>query len=99
MISLIMHIITLIFVFAGIYRGFGLEGLPTIEPDVALYFSIVTWTTLGYGDFRPAPDLQLLAALEAGLGYIFLGLTVGLMANLISGGGNGSPEPESDHCK
>ena len=28
----------------------------------ALYFSIVTWTTLGYGDLQPIEPLQLLAA-------------------------------------
>lgn len=83
--SLMAQAIALIFVFAGIYRGFGLNNhAPILEHDVALYFSAVTWTTLGYGDFEPARDLQLIAALEASLGYIFLGLIVGLVANSIS---------------
>ena len=33
-----------------------------------LYFSAVTFTTLGYGDFRPAPGFRPWAAAEAGIG-------------------------------
>lgn len=72
-----------IFMFAAIYRGYGL-----ISPDgsvappwkTALYFSIVTWTTLGYGDYRPPEAIQLIAAIQALLGYVFLGLTVSVLA-------------------
>jgi len=43
----------------------------------ALYFSIITFTTLGYGDIRPAPGLgSALAATEAVLGGIMMALTV-----------------------
>jgi hypothetical protein len=40
----------------------------------SLYFSIVTFTTLGYGDIAPAENFRLLAASEAFLGLIFSGL-------------------------
>lgn len=43
----------------------------------AIYFSIVTFTTLGYGDFQPNPALRLLAAIQALFGYLYLGLFVG----------------------
>lgn len=43
-----------------------------------LYFSIVTFTTLGYGDFQPAPELRLLAAGQAMMGYVFLGFIVAI---------------------
>ena len=83
--SLASQAAALIVVFAGIYRGFGLDKAePLVTHDIALYFSIVTWTTLGYGDLAPVRGLQLLAAMQAGLGYLFLGLIVGLVANLIS---------------
>jgi hypothetical protein len=49
----------------------------------SLYFSIVTWTTLGYGDFTVRDELQLLAALEAMAGYVFFGLMVGVTTGLI----------------
>jgi len=43
----------------------------------ALYFSIITFTTLGYGDIRPAPGLgSALTATEAVLGGIMMALTV-----------------------
>ena len=43
----------------------------------ALYFSAVTFTTLGYGDVRPAPGLVGgLAAAEAILGGVMMALTV-----------------------
>ncbi len=39
----------------------------------ALYFSLVSLTTLGYGDITPTTfGLRLLAALEAGLGFVLL---------------------------
>jgi len=43
----------------------------------ALYFSIITFTTLGYGDIRPMPGLgSALTATEAVLGGIMMALTV-----------------------
>lgn len=43
----------------------------------ALYFSITTFTTLGYGDFQPAPGLgSILVSVEAILGGITMALTV-----------------------
>ena len=48
----------------------------------ALYFSFVTFTTLGYGDFQPMPRMRLLAAIEAVLGYLYLGLLVGVLIDL-----------------
>ena len=51
-----------------------------IQPDlmVGLYFSIVTFTTLGYGDYTPKDGYQLVSALQALYGYVFLGSLVGL---------------------
>jgi hypothetical protein len=37
-----------------------------------MYFSTVTFTTLGYGDFRPCEHARLYAAAEAMLGGFFL---------------------------
>jgi Ion channel len=47
-----------------------------------LYFSMVTWTTLGYGDVRPSDNARMLAASEAVLGYMFLGLWVWILSVL-----------------
>ena len=54
------------------------EGLPLVhDRSDGFYFPVVTFTTLGYGDFQPHPYLRPLAALQALVGYIFLGFTVG----------------------
>ena len=46
----------------------------------SLYFSIVTFTTLGYGDLRPPEDLRLWAATEAIMGAFLMALFVVTMA-------------------
>ena len=53
----------------------GPDGATTRFSD-ALYFTMVTFTTLGYGDFRPDDSLRLIAATQAILGYLFLGLLI-----------------------
>jgi voltage-gated potassium channel len=52
----------------------GLEGL-----DQALYLSMVTFTTLGYGDVTLSQDWQLLAGMEAMAGITVFGLTTALL--------------------
>ncbi len=78
----------LLLTFAAVYSGFGLmtNGAPPVPVNDldALYFSVVTWTTLGYGDFSPPTELRLIAAAQAAIGYFYLGLTVGLVANVVS---------------
>ncbi len=67
-------------VFSLVYRNVGLmEGGHHVQPTAreALYFSIVTFSTLGYGDFAPSPSARLIAASEALLGNLHLGMLVG----------------------
>jgi len=72
--------------YAVFYKRFGLlEGeKPVTDAADFLYFSIVTWTTLGYGDIRPASASKLLAASEALFGYVFMGLYLALVFYAIS---------------
>jgi len=76
-----------ILVFTFLYQFFGIccDGKEAIKGDffTSLYFSIVTWTTLGYGDFSPIPKLRLIAAFEALLGYLYMAMLVGLFLNII----------------
>ena len=66
--------------FACVYRACGLidtaDQSETHDPLTCLYFSIVTWTTLGYGDFRPMPADRLLAAAEAVVGYVVMAIMI-----------------------
>jgi hypothetical protein len=43
----------------------------------ALYFSTVTFTTLGYGDVTLTPEWQFLSSLEAAGGILLFGLSTG----------------------
>ncbi len=46
------------------------------------YFSVVTLTTLGYGDVLPVSAVgQLLVVLEVCLGYLMLGGLISILAN------------------
>lgn len=49
----------------------------------SIYFSITTWTTLGYGDFAPTPRIRHITSIEAILGYMGLGLWISLISNFI----------------
>jgi voltage-gated potassium channel Kch len=51
-------------------------------PFSAVYYSIVTLTTLGYGDAVPASmSAQVIAIIEALLGYIGLGGLLSILSN------------------
>ena len=47
--------------------------------EAALYFSMVTFTTLGYGDITLSEQWRLLAAFEAATGIIIFGWTIALV--------------------
>jgi len=51
--------------------------------ETALYFSMVTFTTLGYGDVTLPPDWRLLASFEAANGIIMFGWTTALITAVI----------------
>ena len=49
------------------------------------YFSVVTYTTLGFGDITPANSLgQAVVVLEVVLGYLTLGLLLSILANKVA---------------
>ena len=66
--------------------GFGFWIFKGIEPNPpcsiwsSLYFSVVTFTTLGYGDLQPTPGMRWLSALEASLGAALMALFVVALA-------------------
>lgn len=69
-----------ILAFSLIYREYGITlGTKCETHDAAdlIYFSMVTFSTLGYGDFKPCESARLYAAAQAIYGNLHLGLVVG----------------------
>ncbi|MDP5216228.1 ion channel [Ruegeria sp. 2205SS24-7] len=50
----------------------------------SLYFSLVTYTTLGYGDIVLGPDLRIFAAFSAVAGLLAFGLSTAYLVALMS---------------
>jgi hypothetical protein len=59
------------------YTYLAVGAIEGVEP--ALYFSMVTFTTLGYGDIALGDDWRLLASFEAANGIIMFGWTTALV--------------------
>ncbi len=62
----------------------------TVDPEgkvrsfgAALYYSLVTFTTLGYGDLQPRGVLRFVAGLETFVGYLVLGILASTIADLV----------------
>ncbi len=62
---------------AGHFQGHAVNS-KGIKADIweLLYFSVVSITTLGYGDFAPAGFTRAFAALEAVFGIVFIGYSI-----------------------
>jgi voltage-gated potassium channel Kch len=73
-----------LFLVADAYQAAPFFGQP--EPSTSfMYFSIVTVTTLGYGDLTPATNLaRLLATTEAVVGQVFLVTFVAMIVGLLA---------------
>ena len=73
--------------FSVLYYGFGeitLNATPIEGFGHALYFSVVTWSTLGYGDIVPANAItRTIASVEAIFGYLFMGILVAFVLDTI----------------
>ena len=58
-----------------------------LPPDLltSLYFSIVTFTTLGFGDVTPVTGLgKVVVTAEVILGYVMLGGLISILANKLA---------------
>jgi voltage-gated potassium channel Kch len=73
-----LHILETL-VWAGAYVSLG--AIATLEE--ALYFSIVSFTTVGYGDVVLSSDWRILGACEAVTGTLMFGWSVGLLVILV----------------
>jgi hypothetical protein len=60
----------------------GLGAIPSYE--TSLYFSLVTYTTLGYGDVTLASDYRTFGGMASVTGVLAFGLSTALLVGLIS---------------
>jgi hypothetical protein len=58
-----------------------LGALPDLEP--ALYFAMVTFTTVGYGDIVLSPEWRLLGGVAAANGFLSFGWSTAYMVELV----------------
>lgn len=104
--TLITIIASMMYVIEGPASGF--TSIPR-----ALYWTVVTITTVGYGDITPRTNLgQMLAALVMLLGYTIIAVPTGIVSAEIAeqrrlqvttracpSCGRGGHEPDSRHCR
>lgn len=67
-------------IWAGFYRVSGV--LPDFE--TAIYFSITSYTTVGYGDILLSPPWRLLGPIEAAVGILMFGWSTGIVVAAIT---------------
>jgi hypothetical protein len=75
--------------FAGIYQLLGQEQFSTVNLDFSffslVYYSTVTFTTLGFGDFVPKTQTAaLFVAAEVIMGYIMLGGLISILSGRLA---------------
>ena len=86
----VLNLGLLLMAFAWVYQMIGITdntpggGGVTHDFSTAVYYSIVTFTTLGYGDFYPRGTGRVLAAMEAITGYLILGILASTAATVLS---------------
>ncbi len=69
----------------GVFHVMGTCLVPVGDYWNNLYFSVVTFTTLGYGDFRPIGPIKVLASIEALLGIFLIALFIFALARKTGG--------------
>src|SRR5689334_2257285 len=79
-----------VWLWAGIYRLLGILS----DFETALYFSTITFSTVGYGDVVPAHGWRVLAALEGINGFLLIGWST---AYLIAAGTRVGPFRVGEH--
>lgn len=76
-----VHVI-IIWLWALLYMGKGCAPLAGL--DEALYFSTITYTTLGYGDITLDHSCRMMSGIEAANGFILFGWTAAFIFEIVS---------------
>ena len=90
-----LNLIIMIAYFGLLYKAFGIKLPDGKEADLfdAFYFSVVTWTTLGYGEILPSStESKIFVIVEVMLGYIYMGILIGKLLVLSKLGEEKKPD-------
>jgi hypothetical protein len=82
-LSFITFLICQILIFGVMYKATGLTTKGTMDNMAYFYFSVMTLTTVGYGDITPTDAGRLVAMIQAISGYIYMGIFIGVTTSLI----------------
>jgi len=66
---------------AGSYGS--LQGVDTANAGSLLYYSAITFTTVGYGDITPLGDIRIFAAVEALVGMVLVAWTASIIFTIM----------------
>ena len=80
-VVLVMAIVSIMEVLLWAATYLALDAIEGLEP--AFYFSMVTFTTLGYGDIVLDESWRLLASFEAATGIIMFGWTTAILIAVV----------------
>lgn len=100
---LLLNIGLLLVAFAWVHHRIGIMdfsgAVPRATTDFsdALYFSVVTLTTLGYGDMVPIGPGRFVAALQGLTGYFILGILVSTGFQLLAPDSDPDEEAEKEY--
>ena len=72
------------FIEAGVWAGFYRVSGVIPEFETALYFSITSYTTVGYGDVVLMPPWRLLGPIEAAVGILMFGWSTAIIVAIIT---------------
>lgn len=80
---LIESLFIIITLYANLYKSFNkLFSRPNLTSSDALYYSVTTFTTAGYGDIYPTHNItKLLATSEMLVGYFYSAIIISLMVS------------------
>lgn len=84
LVTFFSQIVYSILLFSRYYLHFGIinsSGELMKGTKESIYFSMVTTTTLGYGDFKPSEEIMIWAALQGFVGYIFLAFLIYILTS------------------
>lgn len=75
---LLLHVVEMAiwaaaFYLAGVFEDF----------ETAMYFSLKSYTTVGYGDVLPTRDWRLLGPIEAAVGVLMLGISTSFIVAIV----------------